>query len=151
MQNARNNGAFAFEIVTHNMHDSDLVLRPSRHAPLVSLSAAATPDVRGHSQPCVVAFWGIVVAVTRHGIGDVHELLLQTPHKYRGTRSTAGPECGVDAMIAAQKRGASLSCGRKSSSLSRSRMNWNLLRSLRNSIDDCCIHMTRLLDEPLLF
>ena len=86
MQNARDNGAFAFEVVTRNMHDSDLVLRPSRHAPLVSLNAAAAPDVRGHSQTCDVAFWGIVAAVTQHGIGDVHELLLlETRHRYRGT------------------------------------------------------------------
>ena len=86
MQNARDNGAFAFEVVTRIVHNSDLVLRPSRHAPLVSLNAAATPDVRGHSQPCVVASWGIVAAVTQHGIGDVHELLLlETRHRYRGT------------------------------------------------------------------
>ena len=38
-------------------------------------------------------------------------------------------------MIAAQKRGASSPCGRISSSLSTSRMNWNLPRSLRNRIE----------------
>ena len=50
------------------------------------------------------------------------------------SRWTAGPQRGMDAMIAAQKRGASSPCGRISSSLSTSRMNWNLLRSLRNTI-----------------
>ena len=47
----------------------------------------------------------------------------------------AGPQRAVDAMIAAQKRGASSPCGRISWSLSTSRMNWNLPRSLRNTIE----------------
>ena len=75
-----------FEIVACNMHDSELPLRVWGRAPRVSRNAAATRNVRGHSQLCVVAFWGFVAAITQHGIGDVHELfLLETRHRYRGT------------------------------------------------------------------
>ena len=40
-----------FEIVACNIHDNKLLLRVWGRAPRVSRNAAATPDVRVHSQP----------------------------------------------------------------------------------------------------